>query len=119
MGIREEIQAADLPESVHAAFVAGLHHVADADGLEGTRERAAIYELVGDEPPDPSVLESTDLLWAHADLFVRACVYVALADGDYGVEEARIVSRFAHRLGISAQRLAELEASVFTLQRPR
>ena len=49
----------------------------------------------------------------HAELFVRACVTVALADGQYSVEEARLVSGLAHRLGVSAHQLAELETTVF------
>ena len=57
--------------------------------------------------------------WPCAELFLTACVYVAVADGEYAVEEARRISLFAHRLGYSARRLSELESRVFEELRQR
>ena len=37
------------------------------------------------------------------------CVTLAVSDGEYAVEQARIVSGMAHRLGLSARQLAEIE----------
>ena len=55
-----------------------------------------------------------EALWSCADLFLTACITLAVSDGPYSVEEARIISLFAHRLGYSVRRLSELEDRVFT-----
>ncbi len=51
-----------------------------------------------------------EALWPHAEIFVTACVYVVLTDGRYSEEEARELAALAHRLGLSAGRLAAIEA---------
>jgi hypothetical protein len=61
-----------------------------------------------DEPPAP-----LDDLWPHADLVLAAALTIAVADGSYGVEEARVIGSLASRLGVSVAALAALEARVF------
>jgi len=76
-------------------------------------EHRAIEALLGGRLGQNAPREPIESIWPHAELFVRACIHVALVDGHYRVEEARAVSLLAHRLGLSAQRLAALEKQVF------
>ncbi len=113
MGLADEIASAQLPPSLIRTFQRGLRLVARANGTINPSEKFAIGELMGGRPVKDGPSEPLEALWCHAGLFVRACVYVALIDGDYCVEEARVVGLLAHRLGLSAHRLATLEAAVF------
>lgn len=54
-----------------------------------------------------------EALWPHAELFLTTCITVAVADGEYSVEEARAISLLAHRLGYSVRGLSGLESRVF------
>ncbi len=53
-----------------------------------------------------------DALWQCSDLFIEACIYVAVAEGGYSVSKARHISQLAHRLGFSARKLSDLERGV-------
>ena len=52
-------------------------------------------------------------LWPVAEIFLRACICIALVEGQYSIVKSRQISTFAHRLGFSAQRLSALETDVF------
>ena len=82
---------------------------------------SAIRSLLGEAEPEGRawMVDSLDLLWPHAELFVRACIHVAMVDGSYDVAEARVVGEMAHRLGVSSSRLEALERSVFQELRDR
>jgi hypothetical protein len=69
--------------------------------------------------PDAVSLAPFDALYPYADLFLSACLTVAVADGTYSVEDARRISAYAHRLGMSARQLADLEHRVFADLRER
>lgn len=113
MRLAHRITAAGLNGPVARTFTEMLNQVASAKGgLEGN-ETALIQKLLGrywSPEVSPAPFEA---LWPHAELFLTCCIYVAVADGHYDVEEARVVSGFAHRLGLSAAALSELEARVF------
>jgi tellurite resistance protein len=113
MRLKSRINAAGLSASVARTFTEALTQVASAKGgLEGN-ETALINKLLGKHwsaEVEPAPFEA---LWPHGELFLTCCIYVAVADGHYDVEEARIVSGYAHRLGLSAAQLSELEARVF------
>ncbi|MGB0638070.1 MAG: hypothetical protein ACPGTU_01985, partial [Myxococcota bacterium] len=70
-----------------------------------------IMHVVGalDEKFTPAPFES---LWRHAELFLTACLHVAVADGQYSIEKARHISSLANRLGWSAAQLSTLEGRV-------
>ncbi len=113
MRLADEIAAAGLTPAMQRVFTRGLAAVARADGDPDEPERLAIQALLGGRLGENAPREPIESVWPHAELFVRACIHVALIDGHYRVEEARAVGRLAHRLGLSAQRLAELEKQVF------
>ncbi|MFT5679664.1 MAG: tellurite resistance protein [Myxococcota bacterium] len=113
MHLSNRIAESGLSDAVAQTFADGLKQVAIADGPENDVERQLITRLVDvlwTSSSDPAPFEA---LWPCAELFLTACVYVAVADGEYAVEEARRISLFAHRLGYSARRLSELESRVF------
>ncbi|MDG1483911.1 MAG: hypothetical protein P8R54_30245 [Myxococcota bacterium] len=119
MHLSNRIAESRLSDAVARTFADGLKQVAAADGPENSVERQLISRLV-----DVSWISSSDpapfeALWSCAELFLTACIYVAVADGEYAVEEARRISLFAHRLGYSARRLSELESRVFVELRER
>jgi tellurite resistance protein len=113
------IAESGLSNAVAQTFADGLKQVARADGPETEVERQLIDRLVdvlwtSDTEPAPF-----EALWSCAELFLTACVYVAVADSVYAIEEARRISLFSHRLGYSARRLSELESQVFRELRHR
>lgn len=103
------IKQAALSPEVARTFADGLRAVIGADPTEGTAKAALVARVLGALPADPSEGAPFEALWPHAELFLTACVTVAVADGEYRVEEARLISNFAHSLGLSARQLAELE----------
>ncbi len=114
--LTKRIRAAALSPAAARTFGAGLREI--THGLEASAERdALISRLVGALDDGPSA--PFEALWPHAELYLTACVYVAVSDGQYRVEEARLISEHAHRLGFSARQLAELEARVFAELRER
>ncbi|MBM74635.1 MAG: hypothetical protein CMK59_04470 [Proteobacteria bacterium] len=58
-------------------------------------------------------LERLSDLWGHAELFLSTSICLAALDGNYSVEQARLISDYAHRLGFSAYRLSILEREIF------
>ena len=114
MRLSDRIAAAGLAPGVARTFADGLLEVAGVDGVPDGDEAALIARLLGDiagvEGVEPAPFEA---LWPHAQLFLTARLYIAVIDGSYGIEEARRLSEFAHRLGFSAHQLAELESRVF------
>ena len=113
MRLKSRINAAGLSAPVARTFAEALTQVASAKGgLEGN-ETALIQKLLGKHWSAEVEAAPFEALWPHGELFLTCCIYVAVADGHYDVEEARIVSGYAHRLGLSAAQLSELEARVF------
>ena len=92
------------------------------------RMRVELLALLGDAPHEPAQacvdrllgprgftrprLAPFEALWSSAELFLRAALYVVLADGGYTEEKARRVGLLAQRLGWSAHGLSQLEAEV-------
>ena len=89
MHLSSRIAESGLSNAVAQTFADGLKQVARADGPENDVERQLIDRLVDvlwTSDADPAPFEA---LWSCAELFLTACVYVAVADGEYAVEEAR------------------------------
>ena len=118
MRLVDDILTLRLSPALARTFSDCLREVASADGVVDERETSLIERLFGGSQDRNVQPEPLEALWSHGELLVRACVHVALADGDYGVEEARAVSHLAHRLGISVHRLAEVEEAAFREHRP-
>lgn len=115
--LRRRIREAELPPAVARTFRENLDRfVADEDGDRSAR-RAVAERLIG--LPEGVPLAPFDALYPHAELFLSACLTVAVADGTYSVEDARMMSAYAHRLGLSARQLASLEHRVFADLRER
>ncbi len=113
MRLNHRINAAGLSAPVARTFSEMLTQVAGAKGgLEGN-EIALINKLLGKHWTAEVEAAPFEALWPHGEIFLTCCIYVAVADGHYDVEEARIISGFAHRLGLSAAQLSVLEARVF------
>ncbi|MCB9780897.1 MAG: hypothetical protein H6742_20175 [Alphaproteobacteria bacterium] len=111
--LSRRIADAGLAPEVRRRFLDELRRVAAADGPVEEAEFSLIERLLPGADTiqaEPAELQS---LWPHSELLLTACVFVAVADGEYGVEEARTISDLAHRLGLSAHQLGALEARVF------
>jgi tellurite resistance protein len=101
--------------------------VARADGKVHDRELALVASFYGEiaggtgtslaslanEPDiEPDVLGSGLTREPVAMLFVKTCILLAYADGEYHAKEKAKVDAYAHALEISDSAVAELEQSV-------
>ncbi len=111
--LSDRIDVAGMSPEVARTFSEGLLELAGVDGAATGDEHALVERLLAQHAQGAVSSAPFDALWPHAELFLTACVYVAVIDGHYGVEEARRLSEFAHQLGFSAHRLARLEAEAF------
>lgn len=118
MHVRDEIRLLRLSPALLGTLRDVLKEVASADGSVDPSEARAIVDLLGSDVEASVHPEPLEALWPHAEVLIRACVVVSLADGEYSVQEARTVSALAHRLGISARKLAEVEDGVYRELRP-
>jgi len=115
--LRRRIREAELPPAVARTFRESLERFLPEED-EGDSTRSAVVDrLIA--PVDGAQLAPFDALYPHAELFLSACLTVAVVDGTYSVEDARLISAYAHRLGLSARQLATLEHDVFAALRER
>ena len=109
--LRLRIRQAQLPPTVLARLAYELDRVAQVDGRGFDPDEAALILCVTGE-----ILETEmapfESLWREGEIFLSACLVVAVADGQYTIEQARHISRLASRLGWSAARLSALESEV-------
>jgi len=111
MRLSTRIAHANMPAPVGQVFVKSLRMLADVGGSSSPEQSMLIDCLL---PIDLSRKSSDfDALEPYRALFLEACIYVAVADGEYCIDEARLISKFAHQLGLSVRRLAQLEARTF------
>lgn len=111
MRLVDRIEGSGLTPSELAAFRDVLESVSGAGGYT-TVERALVAGLFERAELDDVEPASFDELWPHAELVITAALTLAVSDGNYGVEEARVIGRLASRLGYSAAGLAEIERRV-------
>ena len=110
-GLRLHVRQAQMAPSVLVRFAHELDLVAQVDGQGFDPDEATLIHRVTGELVDvPMAL--FDSLWRHAELFLSGCLFVAVSDGRYSVEQARYISQLASRLGWSAAQLAGIEAAV-------
>ena len=99
--------------AVRLRFETELERLAQIDGQGFDPDEAVlIVHLLGDPGAESVTIAPFESLWLHARLFLTACLYVAVADGGYTVEQARHISSLASRLGWSARQLSDLEEAV-------
>jgi len=115
--LRRRIREADLPPAIARTFRENLDVFVVNDDEVSPMRQAVVDRLL--LVPERVPLAPFDALYPHAELFLSACLTVAVADGTYSVEDARRVSAYAHRLGLSARQLASLEHRVFAELRER
>ena len=118
MGLLQRIEDARMRPEVLAAFRRGLDEVAGASGFPDVELAllAGMFERL--LPPDVEPAPFSEL-WPHAELFLTAALTIAVSDGRYGVDEARVVGLLASRLGYSVKDLTAIETRVFADLRAR
>lgn len=116
MRLVERIIEANMPPGVLLTFQQGLEQVLPPGAAE---ERAWIANIVASTVAPETPPASFEELWPYGQLFITTAIWLAVCDGIYGVEEARIVAALAHKLGFSASELAQMEDDVFTELRAR
>ena len=115
--LRRRIREAELPPAVARTFRDSLERFLHDDDDDSSTRSAVVDRLIA--PVEGVPLAPFDALYPHAELFLSACLTVAVVDGTYSVEDARLISAYAHRLGMSARQLATLEHNVFAALRER
>ena len=110
--LRRQVQAEAMTDSVRRRLEFELERLAQIDGQGFDPDEAAlIVEIVG-EAPSVELCAPLDALWPYRKLFLTACLYVAVADGRYSIEQSRHISQLAQNLGWSVRQLSELERVV-------
>ncbi len=109
--LRRRIRCIELRPSVLARWAHELDRLAQIDGRGFDPDEAALILRVTGEVQDVELAPFDALLW-HAELFLSACLFVAVSDGQYTIEQSRHISHLAGRLGWSAERLSVLERQV-------
>ena len=109
--LRLRIRRAQMPISLLARFAHELDQLAQIDGRGFDPDEAALILRVTGEVQDTE-MAPFDALWKHTELFLSACLFVAVADGQYTVEQSRHISHLADRLSYSVERLSILEGEV-------
>ena len=109
--LRMRIRRAQMPVSLLARFAHELDRLAQIDGRGFDPDEAALILRVTGELQDTE-MAPFHALWRYTELFLSACLFVAVSDGQYTIEQARHISRLANQLNWSADRLAMLEEEV-------
>jgi len=111
--LRKWVAHEGMRHSVRLRFESELERLAQIDGQGFDPDEAVlIVHLLGDLESGSGTIAPFESLWLHARLFLTSCLYVAVADGGYSVEQARHISALATRLGWSARQLSDLEEAV-------
>jgi hypothetical protein len=111
--LRKWVAQAGMRRSVRLRFESELERLAQIDGQGFDPDEAVlIVHLLGDLGDEHGTIAPFESLWLHARVFLTSCLYVAVADGGYSVEQARHISAMATRLGWSARQLSNLEEEV-------
>ena len=112
--LRVQVRSAAMTDPVRRRFELELERLAQVDGQGFDPDEASlIVRLVGDAvKPEPCA--GLDELWPYTRVFLTACLYVAVVDGRYTVEQARRISRLSTALGWSVNQLSDLEAEVLS-----
>ena len=110
--LHTEIERANLSKSEQSSLRNLLIQVAESDGGQNILEQRFIDLIVPENEEKPVSIQS---LWNHSEIVLTACVSLAVLNGRYPVEKARIVSGIAQKLGYSSKKLRELEGQVLRM----
>lgn len=118
MRVVERIEQSGMSPEVAEAFRRGLQDVLSVSHWASMEHEllSRAFDRLAPDGAEPAPFEE---LWPWAELFVTSAIWIAVADGSYGVEEARTIAGLAHRLGFSAAELADLERRIFDTVRAR
>jgi tellurite resistance protein len=120
----DEIQ---ISESEAEMFARGLYVVARAEGGVHEREEALIGAFLDDvatgslslstlarmsSPTAKDIKEGLGGRPELARLFLKTCLLLAYVDGNYAIEERKVIVDFAIALGVNDKDLADLEQAV-------
>ena len=120
INLRKQIAAERMKAGVARRFGEELERLAQIDGYGFDPDEAMlITRLVQEEPGEQVEPAPFEALWEHGELFLTACLYVAVSDGRYSVEQSRHLSVIANRLGWSTRQIASLEDMVLEELRSR
>jgi tellurite resistance protein len=102
----------------------GLYAVARAEGGVHEREEMLIGEFLAENggatslaalarqaTPTPEEVKA-GLSPEVGKVFLKTCLLLAYVDGNYHVNEARVINRYAAALGVGEQELADMEHGV-------
>ncbi len=106
------VQDERMGEFVRRRMELELERLAQIDGQGFDPDEAALIVRLLGEPPSLEDCAPLLALLPHARVFLTACLYVAVSDGRYTVEQARHISSLAARLGWSVHQLSDLEQEV-------
>ena len=112
--LRRRLSSARIGPSVRRRMEIELERLAQIDGQGFDPDEAALIDSMLGEVSSDVEAAPFDALWAHAQVFLSACLTVAVADGRYSVEQARHVSILDNRLGWSAFQLSALEGQMLS-----
>lgn len=110
--LHQRVEHQFMGESVRRTMELELDRLAQIDGQGFDPDEAAIILGILGAPTQGACSAPFRALRPYGDLFLTACLYVAVSDGRYTVEQARHIGGLAVRLGWSATQLAELEHRV-------
>ena len=111
--LRKWVAQEGMRRPVRLRFEAELERLAQIDGQGFDPDEAVLIgHILGNLGDEPGTIAPFESLWLHARLFLTSCLYVAVSDGGYSVEQARHISALATRLGWSAGQLSALEKIV-------
>jgi tellurite resistance protein len=123
----EFFKEVEMTQTEAEAMVRGFVAMARADGEVHQREMALVHGFYGalveaqpsalaalEKSPDiePASLASILKTPSLRQLFLKTCVLLGHADGDYSAKEKQLVSRFAQAFGIGKKDLEGLEQNV-------
>lgn len=108
-----------------SAWLRGLLTIAWADGHFDPEEQELIAQLTQDELAPATDLGSLEPISPQdlaeilggdrntAENFIRTAVMMALANGVYSIEEAKVINEFLDALGLEVEALKALEATLY------
>ncbi|MBD2579984.1 Mo-dependent nitrogenase C-terminal domain-containing protein [Oscillatoria sp. FACHB-1406] len=107
------------------AWLRGLLTIAWADGQFDPEEQELMTQLTQDELAPATDLGELEVISPHelaaalgrdkhtAENFLRTAVMMALANGVYSIEEAKVINEFVEALGLEIQALKVLEQTLY------
>ena len=110
--LQDRIELLWISDSVRCTMEFELERLAQIDGQGFDPDEAGVIVGIVGEPTTMEHRAPFTALRPYADVFLTACLHVAVVDGRYSQEQARHISWLALQIGWSAAQLAALERRV-------